>query len=73
MLSGAFLLGAGPVRAGDCAMALRDFEHMLQISKFTEEGARRMFAAHDEALALRKAGRGRDCVRVLTRAMKGES
>ena len=72
LLTCVFLLGAAPARAGDCEAALRDFERMLQVSKFTQEGARRMFGARDEALALQAAGRDGDCVRVLARATKGE-
>jgi hypothetical protein len=68
----AFLLAPLSARAGDCAAALQAFEHMLQVSKFTAEGARRMFAAHDKALAFQKAGRDGACVRVLARATRGE-
>ena len=67
-----FLIVPLSARAGDCASALQEFEHMLQVSKFTAEGAKRMFAAHDAARAFQKAGRDGACVRVLARAMRGE-
>ncbi|PPD45524.1 MAG: hypothetical protein CTY15_03825 [Methylocystis sp.] len=72
LAAGAILFAAVSAHAGDCATELRAFQHMLQVSKFTKEGAERMFAAQEKALAMQKAGRDAECVEILARARRGD-
>lgn len=72
VLAASAILFAAPAHAGGCATELRAFQHMLQVSKFTKEGAERMFAAQEKALAFQKAGRDADCAEILARARRGE-
>jgi hypothetical protein len=63
-------LAVTPTRAEDaCAEKLKAFDYMLTVSKFTAEAATKMYAAREAARAHQKAGRVRECVRVLTQAM----
>lgn len=65
-------LAAPPARAEDaCAEKLKAFDVVLTVSKFTAEGAAKMYAAREAARVHQKAGRARACVRVLTQAMGG--
>ena len=63
------LLAAAPARADDCAERLKAFDYMMMVSRFTAEGAAKMHAARQAAIAHQKAGRIKDCVRVLREAM----
>ncbi|MCX7898685.1 MAG: hypothetical protein N2444_01095 [Methylocystis sp.] len=60
---------ATQARAAACAEKLDAFDKLMMVSRFTAEGAARMRAARAGAVAHQKAGRVRDCVRVLTQAM----
>lgn len=59
-----------PTHAEDaCAEKLKAFNYMLMVSKFTAEGAAKMYAAKEAALTHQRAGRVSACVQVLARAM----